>query len=171
MQLSDSNDCVSGFSDSLAFATEPIVGSLANFLGNYERMPTPIPSEIKVSWFLCAKLSRKLLPFQAFLEHIFNDSTSITRPIVIIMNNELEEITCDDSSRLGVFISEKLYRFCTWMSDLLKSNILINLILFFWHIVKYNAFLRWPWFLYAIQREIFMNSLFVPQSVTCTYEQ
>ena len=36
------------FSDSLAFATEPIVGSLANFLGNQERMPNPSPPEIKV---------------------------------------------------------------------------------------------------------------------------
>ncbi len=41
--------CIFPFSDSIAFATEPIVGSLANFLGNYDRAPTPIPSEIKVT--------------------------------------------------------------------------------------------------------------------------
>ena len=44
----DNGFFVSIFSDSLAFATEPIVGSLANFLGNQERMPNPSPPEIKV---------------------------------------------------------------------------------------------------------------------------
>lgn len=36
-------------SDSLAFAVEPIFASLANVLGNHERLPASIPSEIKVS--------------------------------------------------------------------------------------------------------------------------
>lgn len=36
------------FSDSLAFATEPVFASLANVLGNYERLPANIPQEIKV---------------------------------------------------------------------------------------------------------------------------
>ena len=36
------------FSDSLAFATEPVMGSLANILGNFERMPAMIPQELKV---------------------------------------------------------------------------------------------------------------------------
>lgn len=35
-------------SNSIAFATEPVVASLANFLGNTERMPVPVPSNIKV---------------------------------------------------------------------------------------------------------------------------
>ena len=35
-------------SESLAFATEPVIASLANVLGNNERMPTPIPAETKV---------------------------------------------------------------------------------------------------------------------------
>lgn len=36
------------YSNSLAFASEPVFTSLANVLGNCERMPTPIPTEIKV---------------------------------------------------------------------------------------------------------------------------
>lgn len=45
----DKCSCLCRFSDSLAFATEPVVGSLANFLGNQDRMPNPAPPEIKVS--------------------------------------------------------------------------------------------------------------------------
>ena len=37
------------FSNSLAFATEPVVASLANFLGNFERMPVPVPINVKVT--------------------------------------------------------------------------------------------------------------------------
>ena len=37
------------FSNSLAFATEPVLGSLANLLGNYDRMPTVVPPAIKVT--------------------------------------------------------------------------------------------------------------------------
>ncbi|XP_064607095.1 SCY1-like protein 2 [Liolophura sinensis] len=33
--------------DSLAFATEPVMGSLANFLGNFDRLPNPVPAEFK----------------------------------------------------------------------------------------------------------------------------
>lgn len=36
------------FSDSLAFAVEPIFASLANVLGNYDRLPVNVPLEIKV---------------------------------------------------------------------------------------------------------------------------
>ena len=36
-------------SDSIAFATEPVLGSLANLLGNTDRMPAAIPPEIKVN--------------------------------------------------------------------------------------------------------------------------
>ena len=36
------------FSDSLAFATEPVIGSLANVLGNFERLPANVHQEIKV---------------------------------------------------------------------------------------------------------------------------
>ncbi|XP_076462131.1 SCY1-like protein 2 [Babylonia areolata] len=35
--------------DSLAFATEPVLGSLANVLGNYDRLPAVIPPEIKIA--------------------------------------------------------------------------------------------------------------------------
>ena len=36
------------FSNSLAFASEPVIASLSNLLGNYERMPVPPPTEVKV---------------------------------------------------------------------------------------------------------------------------
>uniref|UniRef100_A0A1I8G759 Protein kinase domain-containing protein n=2 Tax=Macrostomum lignano TaxID=282301 RepID=A0A1I8G759_9PLAT len=35
--------------ENLAFATEPVWGSLANFLGNHERIAQPVPSELKVN--------------------------------------------------------------------------------------------------------------------------
>lgn len=35
-------------SDSLSFAAEPVVASLANLLGNHERLPSSVPAEIKV---------------------------------------------------------------------------------------------------------------------------
>ena len=34
--------------DCLAFATEPVSCSLANLLGNYENLPSPLPLAIKV---------------------------------------------------------------------------------------------------------------------------
>jgi len=39
------------YSNSLAFATEPIFASLANVLGRHDRLPAPIPSEVKVVVF------------------------------------------------------------------------------------------------------------------------
>ena len=45
------------FSNSLAFATEPVIASLANLLGNYERMPVPVPTEIKVRIFTSTSVS------------------------------------------------------------------------------------------------------------------
>lgn len=39
------------FSNTLAFATEPIFASLANILGNYERIPAPVTPEIRVCVF------------------------------------------------------------------------------------------------------------------------
>ena len=35
-------------SDTLAFATEPVFASLANILGRYDNIPTPLPLSIKV---------------------------------------------------------------------------------------------------------------------------
>ena len=35
--------------DCLAFATEPIFASLANLLGKHDNMPSPPPSDFKVS--------------------------------------------------------------------------------------------------------------------------
>lgn len=54
------------FSDSLAFATEPVIGSLANVLGNYERLPANVHPEIKVglnSTDLCT-VARTVLQLQ-----------------------------------------------------------------------------------------------------------
>jgi len=39
------------YSDSLAFATEPVLASLANLLGNYDKLPLNIQQEIKVIIF------------------------------------------------------------------------------------------------------------------------
>lgn len=50
------------FSNSLAFATEPVIASLANLLGNYERMPVPVPTEIKVSYKMLYHLSLSQTP-------------------------------------------------------------------------------------------------------------
>ena len=36
-------------SDTLAFVTEPIFSSLANLLGHYDNMPSPLPLVVKVS--------------------------------------------------------------------------------------------------------------------------
>jgi len=36
-------------SDSIAYAAEPVFASLANLMGIYERLPSNVPSEIKVS--------------------------------------------------------------------------------------------------------------------------
>ena len=33
--------------DTLAFATEPVFASLSNVLGNYENLPSPVPSDLK----------------------------------------------------------------------------------------------------------------------------
>lgn len=41
-------------SDSLAFATEPVFASLANVLGNHDRLPPNISADIRVS----SKLAR-----------------------------------------------------------------------------------------------------------------
>ena len=39
-------------SDCIVFVTEPVFCSLANVLGNYENLPSPLPLCIKV-WGLC----------------------------------------------------------------------------------------------------------------------
>ena len=36
-------------SDCLAFATEPVTIGLANILGNYDNLPSPLPLSIKVN--------------------------------------------------------------------------------------------------------------------------
>ena len=40
-------------SDTLAFVTEPVVASLANILGQYDNLPTPLPLAIKVIYTSC----------------------------------------------------------------------------------------------------------------------
>lgn len=35
------------FRDCLAFCTEPVCASLANVLGNWDNLPSPVPSDIK----------------------------------------------------------------------------------------------------------------------------
>jgi hypothetical protein len=47
---------VSFDSDSIAYAAEPVFASLSNLLGNYERLPSNIPPEIKVSQRDCNQL-------------------------------------------------------------------------------------------------------------------
>jgi len=47
-QLNKGADVFTYFSDNLAFATIPVLASLANLMGNYERLPANIPQEIRV---------------------------------------------------------------------------------------------------------------------------
>ncbi len=35
------------YRDTIAFATEPVFASLSNVLGNYDNLPSPVPSDIK----------------------------------------------------------------------------------------------------------------------------
>ena len=41
------------YSDVIAFATEPVFVSLANVLGYYDNLPSPLPIPIKVN-YMCA---------------------------------------------------------------------------------------------------------------------
>ncbi|XP_064624679.1 SCY1-like protein 2 isoform X3 [Lineus longissimus] len=56
--------------DSLAFATEPVLGSLANFLGNSERMPNPLPPEIKDNEFLEVEVKYGILQITEALTYL-----------------------------------------------------------------------------------------------------
>ena len=47
-------------SDSLAFATEPVLGSLANLLGAVERLPLSCQQELKVGLDLSLRLQMRL---------------------------------------------------------------------------------------------------------------
>ncbi|XP_074643390.1 SCY1-like protein 2 [Tubulanus polymorphus] len=56
--------------DSLAFASEPVLASLGNMLGNYERMPSPVPQEIKDCEFLELEIKYGVLQIAEALNFI-----------------------------------------------------------------------------------------------------
>ena len=66
------------FSNSLAFATEPVIASLANLLGNYERMPVPVPTEIKVRILKITKITVR----PVLSDHIKQDIFWLFRQVV-----------------------------------------------------------------------------------------
>jgi SCY1-like protein 2 len=58
--------------DSLAFATEPVVASLSNLLGNYERMPNPLPLDLKEHSFIDIEIKYGLLQIAEGLSYLHN---------------------------------------------------------------------------------------------------
>ncbi|XP_041357595.1 SCY1-like protein 2 [Gigantopelta aegis] len=56
--------------DSLAFATEPVMGSLANILGNFERMPAMIPQELKDYVFIELEIKHGILQITEALSYL-----------------------------------------------------------------------------------------------------
>lgn len=58
--------------DSLAFASEPVFASLANLLGNHEKLPSIIPPEIKENNFLDVELKYGLLQVTNALSYLHN---------------------------------------------------------------------------------------------------
>ncbi|XP_053393916.1 SCY1-like protein 2 isoform X3 [Mercenaria mercenaria] len=67
--------------NSLAFATEPVVASLANFLGNYERMPVPVPSHIKDREFLELEIKYGILQITEGLSYLHGTEQIIHRNV------------------------------------------------------------------------------------------
>ncbi|XP_066275776.1 SCY1-like protein 2 [Branchiostoma lanceolatum] len=75
--------------DSLAFATEPVFASLANVLGNYENMPTPVPTAIKDHQLYEVEIKYGLLQVTEGLAFLHNDVKMVhgnLTPEVIILN-------------------------------------------------------------------------------------
>ncbi|XP_035674782.1 SCY1-like protein 2 [Branchiostoma floridae] len=75
--------------DSLAFATEPVFASLANVLGNYENMPTPVPAAIKDHQLYEVEIKYGLLQVTEGLAFLHNDVKMVhgnLTPEVIILN-------------------------------------------------------------------------------------
>ncbi|KAI8512793.1 SCY1-like protein 2, partial [Branchiostoma belcheri] len=75
--------------DSLAFATEPVFASLANVLGNYENMPTPVPAAIKDHELYEVEIKYGLLQVTEGLAFLHNDVKMVhgnLTPEVIILN-------------------------------------------------------------------------------------
>lgn len=65
--------------DSLAFATEPVVASLANLLGSHDNLPTPIPKEISAGEFYEIEIKYGLLSISEGLTFIHNDAKILHR--------------------------------------------------------------------------------------------
>ncbi|KAL8578142.1 hypothetical protein ACOMHN_051697 [Nucella lapillus] len=67
--------------DSLAFATEPVIGSLANVLGNHERLPTNIPPEIRDHDFIELEIKLGILQIAEALSYLHNTEQLMHRNI------------------------------------------------------------------------------------------
>ncbi|XP_023930039.1 SCY1-like protein 2 isoform X3 [Lingula anatina] len=63
--------------DSVAFASEPVLASLANLLGNQERMPTPIPPEIRDFAFHEMEIKYGILQITEALSYLHNTETCL----------------------------------------------------------------------------------------------
>nr|XP_018915596.1 PREDICTED: SCY1-like protein 2 isoform X1 [Bemisia tabaci]XP_018915597.1 PREDICTED: SCY1-like protein 2 isoform X1 [Bemisia tabaci]XP_018915598.1 PREDICTED: SCY1-like protein 2 isoform X1 [Bemisia tabaci]XP_018915599.1 PREDICTED: SCY1-like protein 2 isoform X1 [Bemisia tabaci] len=77
--------------DSLAFATEPILASLANVLGVHENMPTPLPAQLKNYKLLEIEVKYGLLQIGEGLAFLHNDAKLLHRNICpenIIINQQ-----------------------------------------------------------------------------------
>ncbi|XP_025110543.1 SCY1-like protein 2 isoform X2 [Pomacea canaliculata] len=67
--------------DSIAFATEPVLASLANVLGNYERLPANIPQEIKDHDFIEMEIKLGILQIAEALSHLHSTEQLIHRNV------------------------------------------------------------------------------------------
>ncbi|XP_046578667.1 SCY1-like protein 2 [Haliotis rubra] len=67
--------------DSLAFATEPVIGSLANVLGNYERITAPVSQELKDHDFIEAEIKYGLMQITEALSFLHYSEHKLHRNI------------------------------------------------------------------------------------------
>ncbi|GFR65408.1 SCY1-like protein 2 [Elysia marginata] len=63
---------MSDFSDSLAFASEPVFASLSNVLGIHERLPTPLPPDIRDHDFIELEIKHGIVQITDALSYIHN---------------------------------------------------------------------------------------------------
>ncbi|KAK3588431.1 hypothetical protein CHS0354_026758 [Potamilus streckersoni] len=67
--------------NSIAFATEPIFASLANLLGNYDRMPVQIPQDIKENEFLEFEIRYGILQITEALSYLHSTEQLVHRNV------------------------------------------------------------------------------------------
>lgn len=101
--------------DSIAFATEPVMSSLANLLGMTDNMPNPIHSDIKNFEFFDVEIKYGLLQISEGLAFLHNDVKLLHRNIspesIIVNKNGVWKIAGFDFCATPLNANENILKF------------------------------------------------------------